>query len=115
MRRSAGPLRLLWQFTALFQLVLPLLLSAADVRLEREAANARAFAHVEANTGQDCARVHMADCALCQHLTTPQARAHKPALPLDEARGEPPAVAFQAVSVTSPDEQPSLARAPPTA
>ena len=115
MRRRNGLTRILWRITALFQLVLPTAISYADSQLEREAMSARAFSHVESTTTKDCARVHRSDCALCQHLTTPQSKASKPALPLLVARAELPAVAFSITRVVDSARQPTLPRAPPVA
>jgi hypothetical protein len=115
MRRTTGLTRVLWRITALLQLFLPPAISIADARLEREAASARAFSHIEANTTKDCARVHAADCALCQHLTTPQSKASKPAPPVLVARAELPAIAFSITRVVDTAPQPTLPRAPPVA
>jgi hypothetical protein len=90
-----------------------MVVSIADARLERDALSARAYSHVEAHTGKDCARVHRSDCALCQHLMTPAAKSAKPAPPLALARCELPAVARAAVDVSARAERPSLPRAPP--
>lgn len=113
MRRSTGLARALWRFTALLQLLAPTVVSIADAKLERDAASARAFSHVEANTSKDCVRVHTSDCALCQHLTTPLAKSNKAALPVLVARAEPPAIARGAASVVAPEQSPTLPRAPP--
>ena len=115
MRRRNGLTRILWRITALFQLVLPTAISYADSQLEREALSARAFSHIESTTTKECARVHRSDCALCQHLTTPQSKASKPALPLLVARAELPAVAFSITRVVDSARQPTLPRAPPVA
>jgi len=115
MRRTNGLIRLLWRITALLQLVLPTAISYADSQLQREASSARAFSHIESNTSKDCARVHGSDCALCQHLTTPQSKASKPAPPLLVARAEPPAIAFSITRVVDSAPHPTLPRAPPVA
>lgn len=115
MRRTTGLNRILWRITALFQLVLPTAISYADSQLEREASSARAFSHIESTTTKDCARVHGSDCALCQHLTTPQSKASKPAPPLLVARAAPPAIAFSITRVVDSAPQPTLPRAPPVA
>lgn len=112
MRRSTGLTRALCSLTILLQLLLPVV-SIADARLEREALSARAYAHVEATTSKDCVRTHKADCALCQHLTTPAAKAVKPAPPLSIARCELPVVATAAARVGDLAQRPSLPRAPP--
>ena len=115
MRRTTGLIRTLWRITALLQLVLPTAISYADAQLEREASSARAFSHIEATTTKDCARAHKSDCALCQHLTTPQSKASKPAPPLLVARAELPAIAFSITRVVDTGRQPTLPRAPPVA
>ena len=113
MRRTSGLKRVLWRVTALLQLLVPLVVSVADAKLERDASSARAYSHVEATTGKDCVRVHPSDCALCQHLTTPLAKADKPAPPLCATRAEMPPVAFQAARVVADARRPTLPRAPP--
>ena len=110
-----GLTRILWRITALLQLVLPTAISYADSQLEREASSARAFSHVESTTTKDCARVHRSDCALCQHLTTPQSKAPKSAPALLVARAELPAIAFSITRVVDSAPQPTLPRAPPVA
>ena len=95
------------------QLVLPLVVSVADARLERDAMSARAYSHVEARTGTDCVRVHPSNCALCQHLTTPVSKADKPAPPLCAARSEMPAIAFSGTRVEPHAKRPTLPRPPP--
>lgn len=115
MHRSTGLVRVLWQITVLLQLMLPTFVSIADARLERDAMSARAYSHIEAHTGKDCARAHKADCALCQHLTTPLTKAAKLAPPAFADRREPPAVAVCASHVGEWSHAPSLPRAPPTA
>ena len=113
MHRSTGLTRILWRVAALLQLVLPSVVSIADARLERDAMSARAYSHVEATTGTDCARVHPSECALCQHLTTPLSKADKPAPPLCAARAEMPAVAFSGTRLEPHATRPTLPRAPP--
>jgi hypothetical protein len=113
MRRPSGLTRFLWRITVLVQLLVPSVVSIADAQLERDALSARAFAHVEANTTKDCVRVHPTDCALCQHLTTPLAKADKPAPPLSTARGERPAVALGVRLAASGTRRRTLPRAPP--
>ena len=113
MRRSTCLTRLLWRVTALLQLLLPSVVSVADARLERDAASARAYSHVEATTGKDCARVHTSDCALCQHVITPLAKSQKSAPPSPAARAEVPAVAYRVACETAPKQRPALPRAPP--
>ena len=113
MRRTSGLKRVLWRVTALLQLLVPLVVSVADAKLEREALSARAYSHVEATTGKDCVRVHTATCALCQHLTTPISKADKPAPPLCASRAAMPAVAFWVPRVVADTERPTLPRAPP--
>jgi hypothetical protein len=108
-------MRALCRITAIVQLVLPLVVSVADARLERDANSARAYSHVEAHTGKDCVRVHRADCALCQHLTTPAAKSAKPVPPVAVARCELPAVTLAAGLVSAHAPRPSLPRGPPTA
>lgn len=115
MRRKNGLTRILWRISAVLQLVLPTAISYADSQLEREALSARAFSHIESTTSKDCARVHPSNCALCQHLTTPQSKASKPAPPLLVTRAEPPAIAFSITRVVDSAAQPTLPRAPPVA
>ena len=112
MRRSTGLTRVFCSLTILLQLLLPVV-SIADARLEREALSARAYTHVESTTSKDCVQTHKAGCALCQHLTTPAAKAGKPAPPLSIARCELPAVATAAARVVDLAQRPSLPRAPP--
>jgi hypothetical protein len=113
MRRTTGLMRALWQITVLLQLILPTFVSIADARAERDAMSARAYLHVEGTTGKDCARAHKPDCALCQHLTTPLAKADKPEPPLYAARCAPLAIERSVVPVTARTPRPSLPRAPP--
>ena len=113
MRRSTRLTRLLWRITALLQLMVPTVISVADARLERDAASARAYSHVEENTSKDCVRVHTSDCALCQHLTTPLAKSQKPAPPATAARAGQPAIELRGACETAPAPRPSLPRAPP--
>lgn len=113
MHRSSGLTRFLWRITALLQLCLPSVVATADARLERESVSARAFAHVEAGTGQDCARAHRADCALCQHLTTPFTKPPKPAPPAATAHSQPTVAWTSPWGATSDGRRPTLPRAPP--
>jgi len=106
-------MRALWRVTILLQLLLPTFVSIADAKAERDAMSARAYSHVEATTGKDCARAHKPDCALCQHLTAPLTKAAKPAPPLYAVRCAPPAVERSVVPVTARSPRPSLPRAPP--
>jgi hypothetical protein len=115
MRRAGGLKRAFSHVTLLLQLLLPTVVSIADARLERDALSARAYSHLEATTGKDCARAHKADCALCQHLTTPIAKAAKPEPPLYTARGERPPVASELARAAAHAHRPSLPRAPPLA
>ena len=115
MRRSSSLTRALSHVTLLLQLLLPTVVSLADARLERDAMSARAYSHVEATTGKDCARAHKADCALCQHLTTPIAKSAKAEPPIYAGRSERPAVAFGVSRPSAHDQRPSLPRAPPLA
>jgi len=115
MRRSTSLTRALSYVTLLLQLLLPTVVSLADARLERDAMSARAYSHVEATTGKDCARAHKADCALCQHLTTPIAKAAKPALLVRGSRRDRPSVAFRLTRASADAQRPSLPRAPPLA
>ena len=115
MRRVTGLKRALSHATLLLQLLLPTVVSIADARLERDAMSARSHSHVEATTGKDCARAHKADCALCQHLTTPIAKAAKPALPVYPKRRERPSVSFDIPRASAHTPGPSLPRAPPLA
>ena len=113
MRRTSGLKRVLWRVTALLQLLVPLVVSVADAKLERDSLSARAYSHVEASTGKDCVRVHSSDCALCQHLTTPLTKAEKPAPPPCTARAEMPAVATEVSRIVADVTRPTLPRAPP--
>jgi len=115
MRRSSGLIRTLARVTAVLQLLLPTVVSIADARLERVAMSARAYSHVEATTGKDCAAAHKADCALCQHLTTPLAKAAKSAPAPYAVRRELPRVTVAVSRAADWSEHPSLPRAPPTA
>lgn len=115
MRRSTSLTRALSRVTLLLQLLLPTVVAIADARLERDAMSARAYSHVEATTGKDCARAHKADCALCQHLTTPMAKSAKSEPPVYPGRSERPAVAFAVSRPSAHDQRPSLPRAPPLA
>ncbi|HEX5074741.1 MAG TPA: hypothetical protein VFW03_16100 [Gemmatimonadaceae bacterium] len=105
--------RALSRVTLLLQLLLPTVVSVADARVERDAMSARAYSHVEATTGKDCARAHKADCALCQHLTTPLAKSAKAAPPVAAGRCERPAVSFGVSRLSGHSEGPALPRAPP--
>jgi len=113
MRRTSGLKRALSHATLLLQLLLPTVVSLADARLERDAMSARAYSHVEATTGKDCARAHKADCALCQHLTTPLTRPGKVEPPVSAGRCERSAVAFGLSRPSGQARRPSLPRAPP--
>jgi hypothetical protein len=113
MRRSTGPVRALWRITVLLQLLLPTFVSVADAKAERDAMSARAYSHVEATTGKDCAQAHKPDCALCHHLTAPFAKAAKPAPPMYAARREFPAVVDGIVRAAAGSQRPTLPRAPP--
>ena len=115
MRRTTGLKRALSHATLLLQLLLPTVVSIADARLERDAMSARAHSHVEATTGKDCARAHKADCALCQHLTTPIAKAAKAEPPMYADRRERPSVALWISRTSAYAQRPSLPRAPPVA
>ena len=115
MRRSTGLTRLVWRITALLQLVLPSFVSVADAQLERAAMSARAFSHVEANTGKDCAPVHTPDCALCQHLTSSFAKPGKAPLPVPSIRPDSPRPDLATTPIGACELAPSLPRAPPVA
>jgi hypothetical protein len=115
MGRSNGVMRALSRVTLLLQFLLPTVVAIADARLEREAMTARAYSHVESNTAADCTRAHKADCALCQHLTTPGAKASRPAMPNGVGRRELPAVSFDFARVSAEVRVSSRPRAPPTA
>jgi hypothetical protein len=115
MRRSTGLIRTLARVTAFLQLLLPTAVSIADARLERDAMSARAHSHVEAATGKDCVRTHKADCALCQHLSTPLSKAAKSAPAPYAVRRELLRVALAVSRAADWSERPSLPRAPPTA
>jgi len=104
-----------WRITALLQLVLPSFVSVADAQLERAAMSARAFSHVEANTGKDCAPVHTPDCALCQHLTSSYAKPGKAPLPVPSIRPDAPRRDLAATPIGACGQAPSLPRAPPVA
>jgi len=114
-RRLSRFARLLWQLTAAMQLALPSFVALADADLERAAQSARATSHVEDHTRKDCAPVHRADCALCQHLTTPFAKRAPFVLDVPRhlaARPTPGALRYRPGVPDSPD---ALPRAPPVA
>src|SRR5262245_39118496 len=113
MRRSTAFARALSRVTLLLQLLLPTVVSIADARLERDALSARAYSHVESNTGKDCPRAHKSECALCQHLTSPFAKSSKPPVPPALARAELPTVMFGASQAIDVVQRPALPRAPP--
>src|SRR5687767_7445352 len=113
MRRSTGLTRLLWRVLALLQLLVPTVVSIADARMEREAASARSYSHIESTTGKDCVRVHSSDCALCQHLTTPLAKSQKQAPPAPSTGAELGPIAARVACDTSSAERPTLPRGPP--
>ena len=113
MRRSTGLIRAFSRVTLLLQLLLPTVVSIADARLERDALSARAVSHVESKTSKDCPRAHKADCALCQHLTSPFAKSAKSALPITVAQSEPPVITVWSARDDARLERPSLPRAPP--
>ena len=115
MRRSTRLTRALTRVTILLQLLLPTVVSIADARLERDAMTARAYSHVESNTGEDCVRIHRADCALCQHLTAPLAKSAKAAPPVYVSRCTLFPIVVEPGRVTARDQRPSLPRAPPSA
>ena len=115
MRRSTSLTRALSHVTLLLQLLLPTVVSIADARLERDAMSARAYSHVEATTGKDCARAHKSDCALCQHLTTPSAKSAKAEPPVYAGRSERPVVAFGVSRPSAHAQRPALPRGPPLA
>lgn len=115
MRRPVGVVRVMWRIAALLQLVLPGFVSIADARLERDAMSARAYSHVESKTSKDCVRHHRADCALCQHLTTPGTKAAKPAFFLGFVRVDVPSSAIAFVRVAARPSRLALPRAPPVA
>ena len=106
-------MRALSHLTLFLQLLLPTVVSIADARLERDAMSARTHSHVEATTGKDCARAHKADCALCQHLTTPLTKSAKAEPPLYSCRLERPTVAIGVSRPSTHAQRPSLPRAPP--
>lgn len=110
---STGLTRFLWRITALLQLVLPSFVSVAHAQLEREGLTARAFSHVESNTGKDCAPVHSPDCALCQHLTSAFAKPAKTPLPVASVGLDVPLLERCAEAVAGTEQPPRLPRAPP--
>jgi hypothetical protein len=75
--------------------------------------SARAYSHVEATTGKDCAPAHKADCGLCQHLTTPLAKSAKPAPPAYTAGSAQPTIALRVDHAADGRQRPTLPRAPP--
>ena len=115
MRRPVGVVRVMWRIAALLQLVLPGFVSIADARLERDAMSARAYSHVESKTSKDCVRHHRADCALCQHLTTPTTKAAKPAFFIGVVRVDLPSAAVTVARIAAQPSRPALPRAPPVA
>jgi hypothetical protein len=112
MRPSTGLTRLLWRLTALLQIVLPPFVTVADARLERDAASARAYSHVESSTRKDCVPVHSPDCALCQHLSSLGRPAKAPA-PAPAVRPDRSQLETSAAFVAAATQRPSLPRAPP--
>jgi hypothetical protein len=77
--------RLGWLVAAVFQLLLPPFAATADARAEAEASRG-APVHVETYGARDCARVHPADCAICNVLATHAATAPVAKLPEPVAR-----------------------------
>ena len=114
MRPSTGLTRALWRLTALLQIILPPFVTVADAQLERNAASARAYSHVESRTGKDCVAVHSPDCAMCQHLSALGRPAKAPA-PSPAVRPEVSTLESGAVFIAASEQRPSLPRAPPTA
>jgi hypothetical protein len=55
---------------AVFQLVLPTFVSAADARAEAMSARRATVVHVEAFGSTTCPRLHPADCMFCRYLAT---------------------------------------------
>ncbi|MEO7713792.1 MAG: hypothetical protein ABIV10_12825 [Gemmatimonadaceae bacterium] len=65
-RRSIGSRWLILVLSAV-QIALPGVAALADASIEREsAARGVVAAHIETRTGGACARIHPAECALCQ-------------------------------------------------
>lgn len=114
MRPSTGLTRFLWRLTALLQIVLPPFVLVADAQLERDAASARAYSHVESKTGKDCVAVHSPDCALCQHLSSLGRPAKVPS-PSPAVRPEVQDLRSGAAFIAAAAQRPSLPRAPPEA
>jgi hypothetical protein len=65
--------------TAVFQLLLPTVVSVADARAEA-AAERGAAAHIEAHSTPSCVPVHSADCAICRVLAGGATVARAPAV-----------------------------------
>ena len=112
MRRRAGS-RFAWLIVLVLQLALPGATAWADARLERESLTPRGASHVESHRTPQCPRAHPLDCALCQHLASPLARAAPaPALFVDAPR-----VRVSPAGRVRPAQAPSVAlpqsRAPP--
>ncbi|MDB4908236.1 MAG: hypothetical protein JWO05_3020 [Gemmatimonadetes bacterium] len=98
---------------AVFQLLVPAAASLADVRAE--AASLRgATVHIESHGTRDCARVHAADCVLCQLLTGasgPTKAAEQPVVRERAAAPSAASVARRLISTRAPGDPPQ--RAPP--
>lgn len=76
MTRRSTIARLLFALIATLQLALPPVAAWADAAVEREAsARAQSRTHIEAHTENGCARMHPADCALCQVVSRTSATA----------------------------------------
>lgn len=71
MTRRSTAARILFLVVAAVQLLLPPVAAWADAATEREAASrGMPYVHVEAQTANECARIHPADCALCHATCT---------------------------------------------
>ncbi len=114
MRPSTGLMRFFWRLTALLQIVLPPFVMVADAQLERDAASARAYPHVESKTGKDCVPVHSPDCALCQHLSS-LGRPAKAPVPSPALRPEAHKPESDVAFIDATQQRPNLPRAPPAA
>ena len=61
--------RIGWLLAAVFQLLLPPIVSVADSRAEADSIRTAPRVHVEEPGGTNCPRVHPADCAVCRVLS----------------------------------------------
>jgi hypothetical protein len=113
--RRSTVARLLFALFATVQLALPPVAAWADAAVEREAsARAQSRTHIEAHTENGCARMHPADCALCQVASRIFATAPEgPSCRVSVGVVEQPAIAEVPRRALAGRTRLSLARAPP--